>query len=215
MPTPIIRVAIAENQTAFREAMIFTISHFNGYCIDIEATNGSELIDKIGVAEILPDICIMDVNMPIMDAYTALPVLKKRWPQVKVLILSMHNNDYAIKSMLLQGASGYLSKDASLNEIYKALNSVYELGYYHSENAPSDLFDKVTKGKINIPEISGREKDVLRLLCKNYTYKEIAEELYISVRTVDSHRDHLFSKLNIKSKEGLILFALQTGIVSI
>ncbi|MGN6566478.1 MAG: LuxR C-terminal-related transcriptional regulator [Flavipsychrobacter sp.] len=213
MHTPRVRIAIAESQTAFREAMSYTLSQFHNYSIDIEATNGNELIDKIGIATQLPDICIMDVTMPIRNAYSVVPTIKQKWPTIKIFILSNCDSDYAIKNLLLHGANAYLSKSATMNEILIALNSLKEFGFHYSDKTPQELFNKVTNGKITVPEITEREKEILQLLCKNYTYKEIGEKLFISPRTVDAHRDKLFNKLSIKSKEGLILFAIKSGLV--
>lgn len=210
-----IRIAIAQSRTILRETLAFTISQLKSFHIGISVSNGKELIISVGNTFVLPDICIIDINMPLMNGYETLPIVKQRWPQIKVLVFSIYENEYAIKRMLLLGANGYISSNATIEEIVYALHSMNTLGYYYSEKTPIELFNEATTGTINVPAIADREKDILQLLCKNYSYKEIGKELFLSPRTVDAHRDRLFSKLNIKSKEGLILFALQSGIVTL
>ena len=184
----------------------FTIIHKSG--------NGADLIQKLEEAPLPPDICLLDISMPIMTGYEALPIIKKRWPSVKVLVLSAYSKDYSIIRLLKDGASGFLSKQ-NLSELRKAILTIYENDYYYSKQAGEDIFYQVKNGKISVPYISDKEMALLRYMCSADSYEDIAAKMYISRRTVEIHRDNLFKKFNVNSRPGLIMFALQNEIIAL
>ena len=182
------------------------------FSILFTATNGGDLIDLLGTAATLPDIIVLDISMPVMSGYETLPAIKKKWPGIKVLVLSAYSRDYSIVRFLKDGASGFLSKN-HMDELGTALLSIYENDYYYSKHASKDIFTKVQKGKMDAPDISEKEMELLTLMCSGDSYEDIATKMSISKRTVEVHRDNLFKKFNVNSRPGLIMFALQNEIV--
>ena len=187
-----------------------------GYDVLFEANNGNDFIEQVQ-GKPLPDIVLLDINMPQKDGYETALWLKKNHPDVKILSLSMYDDEYAIIKMLKNGARGYILKDAEPGELKRAINSVLTKGFYYSELVTGTLIHTIhnedDNTHVNINGLTSKEIDFLKLACTEMTYKEIAEKLCISPRTVDGYRDDLFEKLSVKSRVGLVLFAIKNGIV--
>lgn len=199
-------VAIIDDHELVREGMIAVINRLEGYSVDITAANGQELHQKLRFAEKVPDIFILDINMPVMNGYETMELLRQHYPEVKVLGLSMYDSEISIVRMLRLGARGYLKKDCSPQELREALYAIKEGEYYHPDiGAQRDL-----KPKLPVTE---REIELLTYCCTELSYKEIAERMYVGVRTVHGYRDSLFEKLNLKTRAGLAVYALKAGIV--
>ena len=168
----------------------------------------------------LPDIVLMDINMPGKDGFETTLWLKQNYPFVKVLALSMYDNEQSIIRMLKNGAKGYILKDTDPREFKTALDSVFSKGYYYSELVAGKLIhavnnlDKSDHG-IQSRALNDREIEFIRLACTEMTYKEIADRMFLSPRTIDGYRDALFEKLNIKTRVGLVMFAIKNGIVNV
>lgn len=209
-----IHVALADDHTILRKGVAALISQFNDMKVVIEAENGQVLIEKVRVAPIPPDVFILDINMPIMNGYDTATNLKKVNPDSKILALSMYDTEMSIIRMLRCGANGYILKDADPTELCTAINHLYNQDYYHSDLITSK---RLRAAYDNKPEstLSERELSFLSLCSQELTYKEIAERMYVSPRTVDGYRESLFMKLNIKSRTGLIVYAIKTGLVVI
>jgi two-component system, NarL family, invasion response regulator UvrY len=156
----------------------------------------------------------MDINMPEMDGYETTLWLKNNHPDIKVLALSMYDNENAIIRMLRAGVKGYILKDCDPSELKYAINSIITSGFYYTENVTGKLISIVSK-KDNDDELNEREIAFLKLVCSELTYKEIADKMYKGVRTIDGYRDALFEKLNVKTRVGLVLYAIKNGIVSL
>jgi len=162
----------------------------------------------------------MDINMPEMDGYETCAWLKNNHPEIKVLALSMYDNENAIIRMFKAGAKGYILKDCETRELETALNALASKGFYYSEMVTGKLIHTINtfdddddlKSMIKLTDL---EIFFLKLVCSELTYKEIAEKMFKSPRTIDGYRDDLFQKLNIKTRVGLVMYAIKNGIVSI
>ncbi|WP_276132347.1 response regulator transcription factor [Polluticoccus soli] len=208
-------IAIADDHEMFRDAIKNIVSTLPDYKITVEAENGQQLIERLQRSEIFPEICILDIQMPVMNGYETLVELKKRWPELKVLTLSMFNHEFSIIKMLKNGANGYLLKGAKLAEVHNALRDIHEKGYYSSELVTSNFFQLVHNAHENpLLKINEREIQFLKYCCTELNYKEIGKAMGVSARTVEGYRNTLFDKLNLHTRVGLVMFAINTGIVS-
>jgi len=184
-----------------------------------EAKDGKEAIEK--TQQLLPDIVLMDIAMPILNGLEATRQIKKQLPEVKVLILSMYTNEEYIFHTLQAGASGYLVKQASPAELVLAIHAVSRGEFYLSSSISKEVIkgyiqqEKATGKEENYDKLTTREREVLQLITEDYSNREIAELLYISVKTVETHRAHLMDKLNIHSTVELTKYAIRKGMISI
>ncbi len=191
-----------------------------GHTVLFEADNGKDLMTKLD-AKNLPDLVLMDINMPEMDGYETTQWLKENHPQVNVLALSMYDNENSIIKMLKCGAKGYILKDSDPAILKAAIDAVLTKGYYYSDLVSGKLIHAINKiddegSDINtITNLSEREIDFLKYSCTELTYKEIAEKMFVSPRTIDGYRDALFEKLSIKTRVGLAMYATKNGIVQL
>jgi two-component system invasion response regulator UvrY len=214
-----IKVALVDDHVLLRKGLAILVSS-QGYSIHLECNNGKELISKLNKND-LPDIILMDINMPEMDGYEATYWLKKNYPAVPVLALSTYDDENAIIRMLRAGAKGYILKEIEPSELKTAINEVVTNGFYYSETVTGKFvhavreMDEKSFDADNKPllQLSQKEIEFLKLVCTEMTYKEIADRMYLSPRTIDGYRDQLFEKLNAKSRVGLVLFAIKNGIV--
>ena len=208
-----IKVVLVDDHILLRNGLRGLIDSFNNCTVLYEANNGKDFINKLK-AEQIPDIVLMDINMPEMDGYETTLWVKNNHPEIKVLALSMYDNENAIIRMLRAGVKGYILKDCDPPELEYAINSIMTSGFYYTENVTGKLVSIVSK-KDSDDELNEREITFLKLVCSELTYKEIADKMYKGVRTIDGYRDALFEKLNVKTRIGLVLYAIKNGIVSL
>ncbi len=156
----------------------------------------------------------MDINMPVMDGYAATAWLKEHYPQIKVLALSMFDDDRAVISMLKCGASGYLLKESKPTELLEAIKIIFQKGIYINELVSGKMIRSISAAE-HAPVFSKNEVTFLKLCCTELTYKEMADQMFISPRTIDNYREALFQKLNLKSRTGLVLYAIQHDMVKV
>jgi two-component system, NarL family, invasion response regulator UvrY len=191
-----------------------------GYEVLFEADHGKEFTEKLK-KDNLPDIVLLDINMPRMDGYDTAAWIKRNHPDIKMLSLSMYDDENAIIRMLKNGAGGYILKDSEPAELKKAMDAVCSKGFYYSEMVTGRLIHSIhSMQEDNSPAkalagLNERELEFLKLAATEMTYKEIAEQMHLSPRTIDGYRDDLFEKLNIRSRVGLVLFAIKNGIVRV
>ncbi len=210
----IIRIAIADDHEIVLNGVREIISGFGGFSVDIVAGNGKELFQKMSVAEVLPDIVVTDISMPVWDGYETLDNIRRKWPEMKTLILTMHKHELAIIKMFRSGANGFLLKNSPPHELQKALTSIYETGLYFSEVASSNLYHRLQHSNI-MPSLTEKEILLLKYCHTDLTYKEIADKMAITERSVAGFRTSLFDKLGVNSRAGLVVCAIKMGYVPI
>jgi two-component system, NarL family, invasion response regulator UvrY len=214
-----IKVALTDDHVLLRNGLAGLVTNL-GYTVLFECNNGKDLISKID-KDNPPDLVLMDINMPEMDGYETTLWLKEHYPLVNVLALSMYDDENAIIRMLRNGARGYIMKDADPMELKRAIDDVMTKGVHYSELVTGKLLHSIYKvdepgnGTKQMLDLNDRELEFLKLASTEMTYKEIAEQMHLSPRTIDGYRDTLFEKLNIKNRVGLVLFAIKHGIVQV
>jgi len=213
-------VALVDDHVLLRNGLAGLIRSFGEYAVQFEARNGTDFIRQLK-PRFLPELVLLDINMPEMDGYETALWLKRNFPEVKILALSMYDTDNSIIRMLKNGAKGYILKDIEPSELKIALDSVIRKGFYYSEMVTGKLIHTINS--LDEPEqkvrhlltLNEREVEFLKLVCTELTYKEIADEMCLSPRTIDGYRDSLFDKLNVKTRVGMVLYSIRNGIVSI
>jgi len=213
METPRIRIAIVDDHTLFRNGVAALMREFNDLHVLFEADNGYQMQQMI-TEHPLPQVILMDINMPVLDGYDATAWLKEKYPTVKVLALSMFEDDRAVIKMIKCGACGYLLKESAPREVHEAIKVIFEKGIYINELVSGKMVRSITAAD-SAPMFSKNEATFLKLCCTELTYKEIADQMFISPRTVDNYREALFQKLNLKSRTGLVLYAIQNDLVKL
>jgi DNA-binding NarL/FixJ family response regulator len=207
MTTDKINIAIVDDHTLFRNGVAALMAEFEELNVVFEAENGEQMEQMLS-RHPLPKVILMDINMPVMDGYAATKWVKEKYPQIKVLALSMFEDDKAVIRMIKSGAGGYVLKESKPKELLEAIKTINEKGVYINEMVSGKLLRSVSD-KEPAPDFSKKELEFLKLCCSELTYKEIAEQMNVSPRTVDNYREALFLKLNIKSRTGLVLYAIQ------
>ncbi|HEX4849704.1 MAG TPA: response regulator transcription factor, partial [Puia sp.] len=208
---------IADDHTLLRKALAKLIGSFESYTVLFEADNGKEIKNKLA-SHIIPDVILLDVNMPEMDGYETAKWVYKNYPQIKILALSMYSDEKTIIRMLRLGAKGYILKNIDPDELKNALDSVVKKNFYLSEYISGKIISGLHKDVDRQEDevmLTDKEKDFLKLICSEITYKDIAAQMYVSPRTVDEYRNHLFEKLKVKSRIGLVMYAIRNGLVEV
>jgi two-component system invasion response regulator UvrY len=209
-----IKIAIVDDHIILRKSLAVLIGMFNDFEIVLQAGNGHDLIEQLDPLH-LPDIVLLDITMPGMDGVATAQWLKQNHPGIKVLALSMIRNDQVIIRMLKNGVRGYILKDCEPEILQQALLDVYKKGYYYNELITPIIKNREQQNEFPSLVLSAQEISFIRWACTEKTYKEIADEMNISPRTVDGYRDALFQKLNVSSRVGLALYAIRSQIVQV
>lgn len=214
-----IKVLIADDHKILRDGLRALLSHTEGISVVGECEDGNQ-IEPLIINE-MPDVILMDIRMKDMGGIEATEYLVKKYKELKIIALSMHNEDTYIQKILKAGASGYILKNTGENELVHAIRSVYEGHSYFSEEVTGIMMSKYMKKKkvsrtasgAYFEDLTTREKEVLTLISKELTNNMIADKLNISSRTVDSHRRNLLQKLGVKNTAGLVRLAIQNNLL--
>lgn len=215
-----IKVVMVDDHKLFRKGMVGLMNDFANCRVLYEANNGEEFIRQIS-SGVRPDIVILDINMPVMDGFETAIWLKKNFPKVKILALTMKDTEESIIKMIRAGANGYILKDAEPSELQFALNELMKKEFYYSDMVNGVLLNNLnnkSEARINnkeFKELNEREIEFLKLASTELTYKEIADKMFIAPRTVDRYREVLFEKLDVKNRVGLVLYAIKHNIVKV
>lgn len=213
-----IEVVIADDHKLFRKGIRSLLEEFPLISKVYEAGNGMELLELLKQLDTLPEIILLDIQMPVMNGIEAQKRIRKLYPLQKVIILTMEDDEHFIMHMISEGVNGYLLKDAEPDELEEAIVKVVKNDFYFPAGL-AQLVLKSTRQKHNLkqdlPEFSERELEVLDLICREFTAPEIAEKLEISPRTVEGHRRKLLEKSGTKNIAGLVVFALKNNLVFI
>jgi len=208
-----IKIAIVDDHTILREGLAKQLAIDKEIAVIIQAEHGLDLLQQLQRAHILPDVAVIDLNMPTMDGFTLSEELRKKYPQIRLLVLSAYSSEYNVAIMINNGVCGYLSKKCTPSELKKAIHSIYETGHYYSELANEHVFKvllNTTPKSISIPD---REMEFLKLCCTELRYDQIAKEMGITMPTLNGGRERLFNRLGINSRIALVLFAVRSGII--
>lgn len=213
-----IKILIADDHQLIIEGIKTLLEDVEGITITDVATNGREVIEKLKYQEV--DIILMDIDMPIMNGYEATQLVLKKYPHIKVIALTMYDEKALITKIVNAGASGYILKNIRKEELLKAITKVANGEKYFSNEilftlSKPELKDIISEKQNNIPivQLTQREIEVLKLITQGLSNKEIGEKLFISPRTVDTHRTNLMQKLNVHNIAGLIRYAIKNGLV--
>lgn len=214
-----IKIVLVDDHVLLRNALSTQINSYDNCKVIYQANNGAELIEQLSKQGI-PDIVLLDLNMPVMDGFETALWLKDKHPEVHVLMLTMYDSELTFICLLQAGVKGFLKKDICPSELKFAINSVMQAGYYYSTQTAgrlANLFRNNSKDHLRLQGSMLSEPEIrfLKLACTDLTYKEIALNIGYSPRAVDALRDHLFVKLDVKSRVGLVMVAIKNGIVSL
>lgn len=217
-----IKLAIVDDQTLFLKGLKFIIQTFNDVELVAEAASGEELLEKM--EKVRPDVVLSDIKMPGMDGIELTQKLKKRYPGIKVILLTMYDDERLISHVMEIGANGYLLKDEDSDIVHEAIRVVVEKDFYFNDYVSTALLKHV-KGKSksnpskilssNTDNLSPRELEVLQMICQELSTNEIAEKLYISARTVEGHRKNLLEKTGVKNVAGLVIYAVKNQLIDV
>ena len=209
------RVLIADDIQETRRNTRLMLATIDDLEVVAIASNGLQAVQL--AKEHHPDIVFLDINMPEMDGYETAIFLSQDYPEIKVIALSMYDDEKSIIRMIKAGARGYVLKDAEPTELRKAFDDVVSKGYYYSDLVSGVLVHSLhydepgNQKKVNIND---RETEFLKFACTELTYKEIADRMCLAPRTIDGYREALFEKLNVKSRVGLVMYAIRNGLVN-
>jgi two-component system response regulator NreC len=213
-----IRIVIADDHAILREGVRLVLQSQPDIEVVGEASNGREAVAKAG--ELQPDIVLMDIAMPEMNGLEATREIKRQWPEVEVLALTMHDDYEYFLALLHHGASGYVLKGASSAQLLAAIHAVHEGGVYiHpsvAKNLVADYISRMEPGeeKARYDGLSERERQVLKLVAEGKTSQEVADELVVSVNTIQTHRAHIMTKLNLRNRGDIVRYALRKGLIN-
>jgi DNA-binding NarL/FixJ family response regulator len=208
-----IKVALVDDHRLFRSGIASLVNNFPEYHVLFEASNGKDLISRIS-KKLIPDIILLDLNMPEMGGLETAQWLRKNYPDIHIIVLTMFNDSEKVLPMVSMGVNGYVLKDAEAAEFKKALDIVASSGEYFPPFVTQHLVKSLAHVKEKIP-LNSREMEFIKLAGSEMTYKEIADKMCISARTVDGYRDQLFEKLKVKNRIGLVLYGIKNKIIAV
>jgi two-component system, NarL family, invasion response regulator UvrY len=211
-----IKIALVDDHRLMRKGLAALVND-DRYRVTLQSDNGEQFIEQVKSGNI-PDVILLDINMPVMGGFETMYWIMKNLPGLPVIALSMYDQEMAVIRMITMGAKGYLMKDCEPEEVRRAIDAVVNKGYYHSEVVSAKIIHHAQRMNSDSPDdviapLTKREIEFLKWICSDLTYKEIADKMFVSPRTVDGYRDDLFDKLNVRSRVSLALYAFKNGIV--
>lgn len=215
-----LRVGIVDDHLLFRKSMTLLINSFEGMHVEIDAENGKLFLGKLHSQSV--DVVLMDIQMPVMDGYETCKRLLSLFPEIKILIVSQLSTRESIHKIMELGAHGYFTKNSNPEQLEQAIRSVHEEGFYFGTELGAVIKEAMLWEKNNKLELvhakellSDRELQIIKMVCREMKSKEIADELFINIRTVESHRKHIMDKTNAKNFIGVVLYALRYDILTV
>lgn len=217
----VMRIALADDEALFRRGIALILEEMEDTEIIFEADNGQSMLDQLARAPVQPDVLLLDLNMPVLNGVDAAKALREQYPELRFIVLTTYFSKSFVLSMLELGAAAYLPKNATPELMQTTVREVVEKGFFYNDEVLAIIRGNMVKpsrqklSKPFQPNLTAREKEVLQLICEERTTPEIAEQLFISTRTVEGHRNNLLSKLQCRNTAGLVVVALQEGLVDI
>jgi DNA-binding NarL/FixJ family response regulator len=209
-------LAIVDDHLLFGSSLEKLINTFDQFKVQFKARNGVELQEKLANQKSVPEIILLDINMPVMNGFETVKWLTENYPEIKVLALSVEDNEKVILKMIRGGAKGYFLKDIHPDELREALLIVIDKGYYYSERVTSTMINALNPNNTETTiKLKENELTFLQLACSEMTYKEVADVMNLSPKTIDGYRQELFNKLRIKNRVGLVIYALKNNLVEL
>lgn len=215
------KIALADDEALFRRGIALILEEMEDTEIVFEADNGQSMLDQLARAPVQPDVLLLDLNMPVLNGVDAAKALREQYPELRFIVLTTYFSKSFVLSMLELGAAAYLPKNATPELMQTTVREVVEKGFFYNDEVLAIIRENMVKpsrqklSKPFQPNLTAREKEVLQLICEERTTPEIAEQLFISTRTVEGHRNNLLSKLQCRNTAGLVVVALQEGLVDI
>jgi len=207
-------IIIVDDHVLFAKSLLGLVNSFHGFRVMEILKNGQELVDYLQSNSVKPDLILLDIRMPVLNGIEAMTWLRSHLPEQKALALSMEDDENFILKMIRLGCRGYLLKDIEPAELLKALNSVMNTGYYFN----SEVSDALNNHNIDNKEfnpLTKRESEFLQHACSEMTYKEVADKMNLSPKTIDGYRENLFNKLHVKSRVGMVIFAIKNDMCEV
>lgn len=215
-----VKIGIAEDQTLFRQGLIQILNEFENVEVVVEAENGQEFLDKIEDQSV--DIAFLDYKMPVLNGAKTAQEITKHFPKTKILFISMYNEEEFIVSAIESGANGYITKDQEVDEIELAIESIMSTGYYMNDGTSKLLIGNLlSNGNLSPTFKKGGKKltelelTIIRLICEEYSTKEISQYLHKGIRTIEGMRSNILKKTGAKNSNGIVMYAVKKGIVEI
>lgn len=202
-------VVIVDDQVLLAQALATMVNSFENFHVVGLAKHGKDLIEQLENHHVKPDLILMDVNMPFINGIDATTWLTENRPKIKVLALSVEHEDSTIIKMLKAGAKGYILKDSEKDILKLAMTQIIEIGFYHSNQITRLFLDSIGERKSFNQGLKENEIEFMKLVCSGDTYKEIADKMHLSPKTIDGYRDNLFSKLQLKNRTELVIYAIK------
>ncbi len=215
-----IKLALVDDHNLFRRGIAAILGQINDFELVLEASNGQEFLDKI--SRKMPDVVLLDLQMPVLDGTATAEYLHENYPLVKIIVLTMHDEDRMVLHLLEKGVSGYLLKDADPDEVEKAIRKVMDEGVYLNDFVSKAMLRKMTHKTTVVKQptlynskilLSEREKEVLKLICEGMSTAEISDQIFLSPRTVEGHRLRIMEKTGTKNTAGMVAYAFKNDLV--
>ncbi|MRX67648.1 two component transcriptional regulator, LuxR family [Flavobacterium resistens] len=212
-----VKIALVDDEVLFRKGIAFLLQREENIEIIFEASNGEELLASLEESETKPDIIIMDLKMPVLNGVEATKIIRKSYPDIKIIALTSYDTKSFIANMIQVGAVAYLIKNTTPKDLIHTINEVAKKGFYYNENVlkiiqETIVSSKTSKVNLETSFLSPREIEILQLICQQKTTTEIAERLFLSPRTVEGHRNNLLLKTESRNIAGLVVYAIQNEI---
>ena len=214
---PKVTLAVVDDQKLFRDGLVLLLKEYPELDVIIQAVDGKDLLEQLRTKK-KPDIILLDLEMPQMDGIETTILLKKKYPDIRIIILTLYNEEQIVIDMIKKGVNGFIAKDTDIEILVDAIHEVKKTGVYMNNELSKLMVKRLRTShkkhpSFNTLELTKREVDVLSLICKEFTIKEIAAKLNLSPRTVETHRENMMKKMGVRNTAGLVLYTFNNNLL--